>query len=57
VKYGPQAPHAYTPFTATLTNPTDLKAVIRAGARSVLGRTLDDNEVCLHRELPVGGDG
>lgn len=45
VKYGPQAPHAYTPFTATLTNPTDLKAVIKAGARSVLGRTLSDDEV------------
>lgn len=45
VKYGPQAPHAYTAFTATLTNPTDLKAVIKAGARSVLGRTLDDSEV------------
>jgi hypothetical protein len=45
VKYGPTAPHVFTPFTATLTNPTDLKAVIRAGARSVLGRTLDDSEV------------
>lgn len=45
VKYGPQAPHVYTPFTATLTNPTDLKAVIKAGARSVLGRTLSDDEV------------
>lgn len=45
VKYGPTAPHTFTPFSATLTNPTDLRAVIKAGARSVLGQTLNDDEV------------